>query len=230
MDVNDNRQDMRYSFTADVIVDDSVFTKAIDISLGGMYIKTTKVLEETSVVSVNIPDYDFTANAMVRFSKVGAGTGLKFEISSNEQWDKIASIIDSVRGDREDSKEKPNVLLVDDNKAFRDAMKEKLIEAGYSVTEAVDGMDAIKQMNKHPFQAVVTDLFMNRIDGFKLISLIREAPDHKDKPIIAMSGKNDRSTVNVAMRAGANYFVHKNETILTEVLKTLSIILRTMKN
>jgi len=230
MAVSDNRQDTRYAFTSDVIVDDSVFTTSIDISLGGIYIKTTSVLEEKSVVSVNIPGFDFTSNAMVRFSKQGAGTGLKFEIANNEQWDRLAVILDSVRQIDEEPTDKPTLLLVDDNKSFREAMLEKLTEADYSVTVAVDGMDAIKQMNMHPFKAVVTDLFMDRIDGFKLIGLIREAPDHKDKPIIAMSGKSDKLTLNHAMRAGANFFIPKNEEFIAEVLKTLSIILRSSRN
>ena len=230
MAVNDNRQDTRYSFTSDVIVNDSVFTTSIDISLGGIYIKTATVLEETSVVSVNLPGLDFTTNAMVRFSKEGAGTGLKFEIDNNMQWDKLATIIESVRQDKEDSTEKPTLLLVDDTRAFREAMKEQLAEAGYSVAEAADGMDAIKQMNMYPFHAVVTDLFMDRIDGFKLIALIRQAPDHKDKPIIAISGKSDKVTVTHAMRAGANYFIAKNDSLLTELQKTLSIILGAARN
>lgn len=230
MTLNDNRQDTRYSFTGDVIVNDSIFTTSIDISLGGIYIKTTSVLEEKSVVSVHIPGFDFTTNAMVRFSKAGAGTGLKFEIANNEQWDRLATIMDSVRQIDEDSTEKPTLLLVDDNKSFRQEVKEKLAEAGYSVAEAVDGMDAIKQMNKYSFHVVVTDLFMDRIDGFKLIALIREAPDHKDKPIIAMSGKSDKLTVDHAMRAGANYFIPKHKDFLKEMIKTLCIILGCVKN
>ena len=230
MAISDNRQDTRYAFASDVIVNDSVFTTAIDISLGGIYIMTTTVLEEMSVVSVNIPGFDFTANAMVRFSREGAGTGLKFEIASNVQWDRLATIIDSVRQIDEDSTEKTTLLVVDGDKALREVTMEKLTEADYSVTVATDGMDAVRQMNMHPFKAVVTGLFMDRIDGFKLIGLIREAPDHKDKPIIAMSGKSDKLTVNHAMRAGANFFIPKNDSLLTEVLKTLSIILRTGRN
>ena len=230
MSESDNRQDTRYTFASDVIVDDSVFTTSIDISLGGIYIKTATVLEEKSVVSVNIPGFDFTTNAMVRFSREGAGTGLKFEIASNVQWDRLASIIDSVRQADENSTEKTTLLLVDGDKALRETMIKKLTEADYSVTVAIDGMDAIKQMNVHPFRAVVTALFMDRIDGFKLIGLIREAPLHKDKPIIAISGKSDKLTVNHAMRSGANFFIPKNDALLTEVLKTLSIILRTDRN
>ncbi len=48
MAVRGNRQDMRYSHTRDVIVDDSVLT-TINISLGGICIKTTTVLQERSV-------------------------------------------------------------------------------------------------------------------------------------------------------------------------------------
>ena len=225
MALRENRQDARYSFTSDVIVDNSVFTTCIDISLGGLYIKTTEELEESTVVSVNLPGFDFTINAMVRFSRKDKGTGLKFEISSNEQWNKLVSIIDTVRVQPDDSSVKPTLLLVDASKEFRDLLKSKLTEQGYSVVEAKDGMDAIKQMNTYTFHAVVTDLNLDRIDGFKLIELIREAPDHKDKPIIAMAAKSDQPTVDQAMRAGANYFIEKTPELLKEVLKTLRIIL-----
>ena len=226
MALRENRQDARYSFTSDVIVDNSVFTTCIDISLGGLYIKTTKELKESAVVSVRLPAFEFTINAVVRFSKKNEGTGLKFEISSNEQWNRLVSIIDTVREQPGDSFEKPTLLLVDDDKKFRDQLKSNLNEQGYSVVEAKDGMDAIKQMNIYPFHAVVTDLYLDRIDGFKLIELIRDAPDHKDKPIIAMATKSDQPTVDQAMRAGANYFIPKTPELLKEVLKTLRIILR----
>jgi CheY-like chemotaxis protein len=225
MSVQDQRQDTRYSFTSDVIVNESVFTNAIDISLGGLYIRTAELLEPGSTVSLSIPDYGFNIKALVRFSREGEGTGLKFEPENNDQWNALASVIEEIRDRTDDETVKPTLLVVDDNRAFREALKAKLSEAGYSVAEAADGMEAIRQMNNYPFHAVLVDLHMERIDGFKLINLIREAPDHREKPIIAMSGDTSPGNIERAKRSGANYFLPKTEEFLAEVFKTLTIVL-----
>lgn len=231
MSVNDQRQDTRYAFSNDVIINESIFTNAIDISLGGIYVKTAVPIPAGETVSVSIPDYGVDVRASVKFSREGEGTGLKFEVESNDQWNALAGMIEEVKErPAGDVSVKPTLLVVDDNRAFREALKAKLAEAGYSVSEASDGMEAIRQMNMYPFHAVLVDLHMDRIDGFKLIRLIREAPDHRDKPIIAMSGDTDQQRASRALSVGANCFIPKTEDFLARVFKTLSIILGSMKD
>lgn len=225
MGISEKRSEERLRYTGDIIVNDSIFTTAVDISLGGMLIKTSTQLESGSTVSINIPAFDFDCRALVRFSNAEAGTGLKYEIENIVQWDRLAEILDNIKAVSGEGGVKPTLLVVDDNKAFRDTLRPRLLKAGYSVSEATDGMDAIKRMNSYPFHAMLVDLNIDRIDGFKLISLIRGAPDHKEKPIVVISSSFDPRTVERALKAGADVFLPKSRNLMDDLFNALDSLL-----
>lgn len=229
MSVFDGRKDERFTFDQDIIINDSILTKCLDISLGGMNILINEQLELGSVVSILIPDYGMTVHAEVRYCAPGEGAGLKFVIETKDEWENVVTLIENLSADASGDAIKPTVLIVDDSDTFRAAMKKFLHKRGYSVAEAADGLEAIKKMNMYPFNAVLVDLHMAKIDGVKLVSLIREAPDHKDKPVIVFSAKADRPTVEKALKAGANKFIPKTKTMPGETLKALHHYLKKMK-
>lgn len=222
MGTRDGRQEERYTFDRDVIVNGSIFTKAVDISMGGMFLKASVPMDEGTRVQLTIVDFDFTLDADVRFSKEGVGAGLKFVIDSQNQWNRMASIIEALTEYSERPAVKRQVLVVDDNGSFRAKVRAFLQDHGYSVAEAPDGLEAIKMMNMYPFHAVLVDLQMDRIDGLKLIGLVRGSPDHKDKPMIVVSSTADAETVKRARRAGANFFLSKTKDLPLKILKALN--------
>jgi CheY-like chemotaxis protein len=67
----------------------------------------------------------------------------------------------------------PNVLLIDDNRDGLLVRKSLLEEAGYSVSVAVSGEEGFKIFQSAPFDVVVTDYRMPRMNGVELIERIR---------------------------------------------------------
>ncbi len=68
---------------------------------------------------------------------------------------------------------KPNILVVDDDASIRETLRELLEDAGYSVTEARDGLQALEYLRKSPAPAVVLlDLMMPRMDGAALLGAV----------------------------------------------------------
>jgi len=78
------------------------------------------------------------------------------------------------------------ILLIEDDKQFRNFVKKVLQAEGYVVLQAKDGSQGAEMIKKHDPDLIVTDLLMPHKDGVRLISETRTS--HPHIPIIAMSG------------------------------------------
>jgi len=78
------------------------------------------------------------------------------------------------------------ILVAEDNSAVRMAYRLLLKNVGHSVTEAVDGSDAVAKLSAGRFDLVVTDLWMPGIDGFGVIAEAKRL--HPATPVLALTG------------------------------------------
>ncbi len=70
------------------------------------------------------------------------------------------------------------ILVVDDEDGVRSFLAEALEDAGHSVAEAGDGDEATERLRREPFDLLVTDLRMPRMDGLELVRVARaERPE-----------------------------------------------------
>ncbi len=77
------------------------------------------------------------------------------------------------------------VLVVDDERYIVDLLSDLLEDEGYEVLRAADGQAALDVLDRRQPDLVVADVMMPRIDGVRLLSIIRE--HHKNLPVILMS-------------------------------------------
>jgi len=80
------------------------------------------------------------------------------------------------------------VLIVDDSAVVRAKLSKLLSSAGYAVTMARHGQEALEQLNQHWFAMMITDLEMPEMDGFELISHATNDIRFEDLPIVAITG------------------------------------------
>lgn len=94
------------------------------------------------------------------------------------------------------------ILVVEDNSAVRTAYRLLLKNAGYTVTEAVDGHDAIGKLGQGRFDVVVTDLWMPGADGFAVIAAAKKV---QPPPLVlaVTGGALGAATNDPAVRATA---------------------------
>ncbi len=86
----------------------------------------------------------------------------------------------------------PAALLVVDDSAVARAKLGRLLEgAGYQVTLAKDGLEALERLAGQRYQLLITDLEMPNKDGFELIADVQGNLDTEDLPIIAITGHED---------------------------------------
>ena len=101
------------------------------------------------------------------------------------------------------------ILVVDDSLTVRQAERQLLENQGYQVDVAVDGMEGWSAVRLHPYQLVVTDVDMPRMNGIELVRKIRAEPRIQDLPIIVVSYKDRGEDRQRGLEAGANYYLSK---------------------
>ncbi|EIJ48086.1 chemotaxis cheY protein [Herbaspirillum sp. GW103] len=93
--------------------------------------------------------------------------------------------------------------------------------AGYNVTEAVDGVDALEKAKTHTFDLVLTDQNMPRMDGLTLIRSLRELTSYARVPILMLTTEFSDEMKAKGKAAGANGWLVKpfDPQRLTEVVR-----------
>ncbi|MER9607017.1 hybrid sensor histidine kinase/response regulator [Mesorhizobium sp. M0243] len=102
------------------------------------------------------------------------------------------------------------VLVIDDSLTVRELQRKMLGNYGYEVEVAVDGMDGWNAVRSGPFDLVVTDIDMPRMDGIELVSLIRKDTHLKNTPIMIVSYKDREEDRARGLDAGADYYLTKS--------------------
>ncbi len=101
------------------------------------------------------------------------------------------------------------VLVVDDSITVREVERKMISSRGYQVEVAVDGQDGWNSIRNEPFDLVITDVDMPRMDGIELVTLIRNDSRFKMLPIIIVSYKDREEDRNRGLEAGADYYLTK---------------------
>ncbi|MFY8273477.1 diguanylate cyclase [Pseudoalteromonas sp. SSDWG2] len=106
--------------------------------------------------------------------------------------------------------EKTKVLVVDDSRSSREYMITLLKRQHYQVITAIDGVEALEQLQKHEdIRMIITDNEMPRMDGAELCAIIRERYSPEDKIVIGISSSNNLRLSSRFLKNGANDFLHK---------------------
>jgi len=100
------------------------------------------------------------------------------------------------------------ILTVDDSASVRQMVKFTLSDAGYSVIEAVDGMDGLAKLSS-PVNLVITDLNMPNLDGIGLIRSVRANPAWKGLPILMLTTESQEARKLEGKAAGATGWIVK---------------------
>lgn len=101
----------------------------------------------------------------------------------------------------------PNILVVDDDKGIQEYLKEILVENGYSVRTASNGINALKSVNKSQPDLIVLDLNLPDMSGEGVCIEIRKKYPHL--PIIMLTAKDDIKDKVKGLKTGADDYITK---------------------
>ena len=102
-----------------------------------------------------------------------------------------------------------SVLIVDDEPMARTLLRLMLVRAGFHVSEAEDGFDALEKVRKNQPDVVLLDVMMPGMDGFTVCEKLRNETATAELPIIMLSAKTDLDSINKGLRAGATIYLTK---------------------
>ena len=101
------------------------------------------------------------------------------------------------------------ILAVDDSASMRQMVSFTLKAAGFTVTEAVDGVDALNKAKTGKFDLVLTDVNMPKMDGISLIRELRALSSYKFTPILMLTTESGADKKSEGKSAGATGWIVK---------------------
>ena len=123
-----------------------------------------------------------------------------------------------------DSSEK-HILVVDDSLTTRILERNILKAAGYNVTVAVNGLEALTKITSEDFDLVVTDVEMPEINGFELTERLRAQEKFNKIPIILVTSLASEIDKRKGLNFGANAYLTKGNFNQDELLVTIRQLL-----
>ena len=123
---------------------------------------------------------------------------------------------------------RPLESLVDDQFTVRELQRSILEAAGYRVTTAGDGAEALRWLRERPDVAlVVTDIEMPEMDGLDLTEAIRASAEWKSLPVVVVTSRGSDEDRARGGEAGADAYIVKAEFDQESLLDTVARLIRT---
>lgn len=184
----------------DVLSEQEVLVKRLGRQLSRVRnIAGATVLGSGQVVAIlNVRD-------LVKSAVSAAGTG-------------VSRIVEQI----DEGKAGQSILVVEDSITSRTLMKNILESAGYDVTIAVDGLDALGVLKSTTFDLVISDVEMPRMDGFTLTENIRADKAFEGLPVVIVTSLESREHRERGIDVGANAYIVKSSFDQGNLLETIS--------
>jgi two-component system, chemotaxis family, chemotaxis protein CheY len=105
---------------------------------------------------------------------------------------------------------RPRILVIDDSSLIRLYCRDILEKAGFAVEQAINGIEAMEKVLGQPFDLVIVDVNMPRMDGFSFIRALRaDASPIATLPALVMTTEAGAQDRDDARAAGANLYLVK---------------------
>jgi adenylate cyclase len=101
------------------------------------------------------------------------------------------------------------VLVVDDIEANRDLLGRRLQRQGHTVTLAQDGLQALELIQAQPFDLVLLDIMMPKMNGYQVLEHLKADPALRYIPVIMISAVDDLDSVVKCIELGAEDYLTK---------------------
>ncbi len=108
-----------------------------------------------------------------------------------------------------------SILIVDDSVVVRELLTDRLQYEGFKVQSATNGRSALKIIHRYPFDVILLDIMMPKMNGFEVLTQIKTSPYLRHLPVIMMSSMDDQVGIVKCIRLGAeDYLIKPLDTIM----------------
>jgi two-component system response regulator MprA len=119
--------------------------------------------------------------------------------------------------------EQARILVVDDEPAVQSALSRALSMEKYEVAQAADGQEALERLGADPYEAVILDIAMPRLDGLEVCRRLRQGGDRT--PVLMLTARGEVDDRVAGLDAGADDYLVK-PFALRELLARVRALLR----
>ena len=227
-DVRERRKHERIPFRQEVLIDGTTKSATIDISEGGLYVCTTQLFEQDSLINIMVPlkEDALMVKAHVQYCQPGIGIGIRFIDLNDEQREKIRKLILGVTAQAERPKDRKNKILLLEENDISGQYKKRLVEEGFFVIEAKHVVEAMKILREQTPDLIILDLNMKKMDGFKVLSILKTNLKWENLPVIVCSTSETDDVMKKVLDAGADEFLNKMITSAPQLLTIVKTVLK----
>ena len=118
------------------------------------------------------------------------------------------------------------ILIIEDDKFLRELIVRKLKDEKYQIVEASDGEEGLEKVKKKLPDLVLLDLILPGIDGFEVLSKIKEEHALSSIPVIILSNLGQREEVERGLKLGAVDYLIKAHFTPREIIDKIKAVLK----
>jgi DNA-binding response OmpR family regulator len=101
------------------------------------------------------------------------------------------------------------LLIVDDERSYREAIADCVRNAGYGAMEASNGSEALRLAEEAQPSLIILDVMMPDLSGLDVCRILRGKPETKDIPIVMLSARGQLKEREEGLAAGADRYITK---------------------
>ena len=117
------------------------------------------------------------------------------------------------------------ILVVEDTELLRRMYRDRLVQDGYEVADAPDGLAALGLLRDQHFDLILLDLIMPRMGGIQVLEAVKQDPRTQSIPIVVLTNLGEEATIERAVALGAVDYLIKNETRPADVAEKVKLVL-----
>lgn len=117
------------------------------------------------------------------------------------------------------------ILLVEDDEALREIYSARFTAENFQIITAGDGETALSRAVSEKPDLIILDIMMPKISGFDVLDILRATPETKETKIIIMSALSQQSDVEKGKTLGADAYLVKSQSTLTDVVEKVKEVL-----
>jgi len=116
------------------------------------------------------------------------------------------------------TEKKKIVLIIEDDKALKAVLADKLRTGGFDVLMASDGAEGLEIAFKELPDIILLDIIMPKMNGVEMLRLLREAAWGKTVPVLFLTNDNEPERMMQALKINANDYLIKSDWALGDIV------------
>jgi len=122
----------------------------------------------------------------------------------------------------------PRILIVEDEEAMRNGLKDNLEFEGYEIDTAEDGIIGLDKINKNKYNLIILDVMMPNLSGFEVCKKMRALGNNT--PVILLTARGEEIDKILGLELGADDYITKPFSVRELIARVKAILRRTETN